>query len=123
MTRPPSQQTGQPTGADVSRQASLRKPAEILEERWVVVAAFLTLALYVCMVLITPSGEGWGRGWNLIAFMIYSIPTALAAGFVALWRVSKTERAARTAARWTAAAALAFPIICMIVLRMKAAAP
>lgn len=103
------------------RVPPLARPTGILEDRWVAVAAMLTVALYACLVFMRPSGEGWGRGWNLIAFLIYSIPAALAAGFVALWRVSKTDGAARTAAGWTAAAALAFPIICMIAVRLKAA--
>jgi hypothetical protein len=91
-----------------------------VEDRWVAAAALITLGLYVALAFIQPDGEGFGRGWNLIAFLIYASPAALGAGLVALWRIARTAGSAKVVAAWTSAAGLAFPIVCIVAIRLKA---
>lgn len=92
----------------------------VLKDRWLTAALCVTAILYITLLLIRPSGEGWGRGWNMIAVLIYGSPTALAMGLIALWRREKTSGNARKVAAWLSLAALTFPIICMFVIRLKA---
>ena len=80
----------------------------------------LTAAAYVTLIFIRPTGENWGRGWNLVAFLFYSAPAALVAGAVALWRKGKTTGQARKIAGFAALCALAFPVICLVAIRAKA---
>ncbi len=82
-------------------------------------ALLITLTVYVALVFIRPTGENWGRGWNLIAFLIYSAPSALIAGVVALWRRTRTTGPARTTAGFVALGAFVFPVICIIAIRAK----
>jgi len=97
-----------------------QKAATVLKDRWLSVALLLTASLYVFLLLLRPSGEGWGRGWNMIAFLIYSAPTSILAGAIALWRIGKTVGIAKRVAGWLSVAAFVFPIVCMVVIRMKA---
>ncbi|MCB4358883.1 hypothetical protein [Quatrionicoccus australiensis] len=93
---------------------------EVVKDRWLTVALLATAVLYFVLLLLRPSGEGWGRGWNMVAFVIYSVPTSIVAGAVALWRVGKVSGQARRVAVWLTAAAFIFPIVCILVVRMKA---
>lgn len=75
--------------------------------------------LYVWLVLLRPGGEGWGRGWNMVAFLFYAAPTAVIAGAVAAWRRSKTSGLLKRLASWAAAAGFLFPLVCIIAIRAK----
>ena len=80
----------------------------------------MTLSVYVALLFIRPTGENWGRGWNLIAFFVFSAPSALIAGGVALWRRRKTNGHARKVAGFVAWSALVFPMICVVAIWAKA---
>lgn len=82
-------------------------------------AAAVVVVLYVWLVLLRPGGEGWGRGWNMVAFLFYSAPTAVVAGGVAVWRHSKASGVLRRLALWAAAAGFVFPLVCIIAIRAK----
>ena len=92
----------------------------ILNDRWLCIALLTTAAVYVALIFIRPTGENWGRGWNLVAFLIYSAPTALIAGSVALWRRGKTSGHARKLAGLVALGAFVFPVVCIVAIRAKA---
>ena len=83
------------------------------------VAAAVIVALYVWLVFLRPSGEGWGQGWNMIAFLFYAAPTAVIAGAVAVWRRSRASGLLKRVAPWTAAAGFLFPLVCIIAIRAK----
>lgn len=86
---------------------------------WLLLAAAVVAALYVWMVLLRPGGESWGRGWNMVAFLIYATPVAIVAATIAVWRRSKVQGPLRRAAAWAAAAGFAFPLVCAAVIRLK----
>ena len=92
----------------------------MLQDRWLAAALLLTAFLYIALMLLRPSGEGWGRGWNMVAFLIYSAPASLAAGAIAWWRTGKTVGRAKGAARGLAVLAFVFPLVCMVAIRLKA---
>ena len=96
------------------------KAATVLKDRWLIVALLATAFLYIALVFLRPSGEGWGRGWNMVAFLIYSAPTSIAAGAVAIWRIGKTVGNAKRVAGVLSVAAFAYLLICMVAIRMKA---
>ena len=92
----------------------------IRSDVWLIVALAVTLVVYGNLAVIQPTGEGWGRGWNMVAFLIYAAPTAVLAGAVALWRSGKVVGRSRMVARVVGAAALVFPLVCALVIRVKA---
>ena len=94
--------------------------ASVLGDRWLFAVLLITAALYVTLIFLRPTGENWGRGWNMVAFLIYSTPTALIAGVVALWRLGRNSGRTRKLAGLAASAALVFPIVCMVAIRLKA---
>ena len=83
-------------------------------------AAGVIAGLYVWLALLRPGGEGWGRGWNMVAFLFYAAPTAVIAGAVAVWRRAKTSGPLKRLASWAAAAGFLFPLVCIIAIRVKA---
>lgn len=83
-------------------------------------AAGVIVALYVWLALLRPGGEGWGRGWNMVAFLFYAAPSAVVAAAVAIWRRSKESGVLRRMAPWAAAAGFLFPLVCVIAIRVKA---
>ena len=91
----------------------------LLNERWLLSTIVIILTLYVTLLLLRPSGEGFGRGWNLVAFWFYASPTAVLTGAVALWRALKS-RALRPIAVCVGIAALAFPLVAMLVMQTRA---
>ncbi len=92
----------------------------VFSDLWLFAALLVTAALYGFLAFLQPSGEGWGRGWNMIGFLIYSAPTALVAAGVAAWRVGRSAGQARRVAGVVTAAALFFPIVCIVAIRLKA---
>lgn len=89
-------------------------------DAWLVGAVAIIVALCIALALIKPSGENWGRGWNMLAFWLYASPAAMVSGILALWRGSKARAWQKAIARLAGALGLAFPIICIIAMRMKA---
>lgn len=84
------------------------------------VASGIIVALYVWLTLLRTSGEGWERGWNLVAFLLYAAPTAIVAASVAVWRLNKASGALRRAAPWVATAGFLFPVVCFVAIRAMA---
>ncbi len=95
-------------------------PANACKDLWLTSAWLSVLAVYVALFFIHPTGENWGYGWNMIAFLIYASPVALIAAALAAWRSGKVSGAARMLARVTLTAGMLFPVICMLVLKAKA---
>ena len=92
----------------------------VLIDRWLLAVMLIAGALYIALFFLRPTGENWGRGWNMIAFLIYATPTALIAGVVAVWRVGRNSGRTRRLAGFAAAAAFVFPVVCMIAIFLKA---
>ena len=90
------------------------------KDMWLLVAVGAIAGLYVWLFLLRPGGEGWGRGWNMVAFLFYAAPTAVLAAATAAWRRSKAQGLARKAALWAAVAGFAFPVVCVLAIRLKA---
>lgn len=95
--------------------AAAGRPADI----WLLAAGLVVAGAYLWLALIRPGGEGWGRGWNLIAFLIYASPATLLAGALAVWRAIKTSGRTRWIASVVAAAGLVFPLIAAIAIIAK----
>lgn len=87
---------------------------------WVAGALLVVLALYVGLAVLQPSGEGWGRGWNMIAFLLFASPAAIVAGGVATWRTFKAVGSARWWGFLCAVTGFAFPVVCAVVIKAKA---
>jgi hypothetical protein len=83
-------------------------------------AVAAVVALYVTLALIQPTGEGWGRGWNLIAFWFYASPIAAISGAIAFWRGRKASGTFRQLCYLAGIASLAFPIVSAAVIKLKA---
>ena len=94
-------------------------PAALYKDLWLSGSMLAVLGVYVALFFIRPTGEGWGYGWNMVAFLLYASPAALLASALAGWRSGKVAGAARTLARGTVAAGLIFPVICFVALRAK----
>lgn len=95
-------------------------PTSVTGDRWLLGALAVLLLAYGVLAVLKPSGEGFGRGWNMIAFFLYGAPTAFAAGLVAWWRHARVRGPARRAAAWGAAAGLLFPALALLVMRLRA---
>jgi len=93
--------------------------SSVLGDRWLLLALVITAAIYTFLVLIRPTGENWGRGWNMVAFLIYSAPASAIAAGIALWRAARTFGTVRTVAVWVGIAAVTFTPIAMVVIRAK----
>ena len=78
---------------------------------WLVVASLAMVAAYAALPFLRPSGEGWGRGWNLVAYWFYSTPIVLLTGIVMAWRMLRAEAAARRAAWLLPMAAMLYPLV------------
>lgn len=108
-----------PQKHSLSNKPEVDLSATLLDERWILAAMIITSALYVALLLLRPSGEGWGRGWNLVAFWLYASPAAVVTGAVALWRAMKSK-ALRPIASGVGVVALVFPLVAMLVIQARA---
>jgi hypothetical protein len=93
---------------------SRRAPAR---DAWFLLALLTTIAAYAALPFMTPSGEGWGRGWNLVAFWLYSAPAVVIAGVLASWRIAKIGP---LRSWWPAVlpfAAFVYPLVALLALR------
>lgn len=109
-----------PSDAPQSPPENAGKGQTPLREKWILATVLVVAALYLWLFQIRPSGEGWGRGWNMVAFLFYASPAAVVAGAVALWRTGKTAGSLKRWAFVAAALGLAFPIIAIVVIRLRA---
>ena len=80
-------------------------------------AATLVIGLlYILLLFLQPSGESWGRGWNMIAFLFYAAPAAWLAAAIAFWRHRRISGTGRTIAAAVATAGAVFPMVCLLVI-------
>lgn len=94
--------------------------AALARDRWTTVIAVLMVALYGAMLVMRPGGEGFGRGWNLIAFWLYASPTALVLAAVSAWRAAKASGTHRWVATVVSCLCWVFPVVALVVMRAKA---
>lgn len=97
---------------------ALEKPAAF-RDAWFVLSALVAAAAYVALPFLQPTGENWGRGWNLVAFWLYSAPLVGIAGLVMIWRLSRNSAAAGVASWLLPVAAFAYPLVAYLVIRSK----
>lgn len=90
-----------------------------VRDTWLLFLKCLVFLGYVSLIFIKPSGEGWGRGWNLIAYWIYVAPAVLAVGGLHLWRQRVIAARYRGVDVFTLVAAFIFPIISLVILKLK----
>jgi hypothetical protein len=95
-------------------------PGTARRERWTPVLAIIVVALYAALLHMRPSGEGWGRGWNLLAFWLYASPAALVTGALAAWRATRAQGMLRRVGIGVALLGLLFPLVAIAVLRARA---
>lgn len=111
--------------------SEVRKPVEAVEtvaepvadkrlDRWLMAAAAITLTAYGWLIPLHPDGENWGRGWNLVAFWIYSTPLVVGAGGVGLWRVLRAGRPGAIGGTLLVLAAFAYPFVALVIIKAKA---
>lgn len=93
--------------------------SSLFRDGWLASAVVVVALLYVALAFLKPGGEGWGRGWNLVAFWLYASPVALIAGGIALWRAGKSAPGLYGLALLTAVVALFYPIVALLVFKMK----
>lgn len=113
MTNRPSADTKQPSGDATSARA-------VVKDVWLLSALVVTVAIYTYLLFLRPTGENWGRGWNMIAFFLYAAPASAVSAGIALWRAAKSVGAVRNVATWVAIAALVFTPIALVVMRLRA---
>lgn len=88
-------------------------------DRWLLAALLVMVALYIALWALRPTGENWGHGWNMVAFLIYSAPIALVTAALALWRLVRNTGPARRLAGWVVGAALLFPFVSAVAIWFK----
>ena len=54
-------------------------PAALYKDLWLSGSMLAVLGVSVALFFIRPTGEGWGYGWNMVAFLLYASPAALLA--------------------------------------------
>lgn len=99
-------------------QAALPSGGSRYRDPWLLAASAATTAIYLALLFIQPSGDEWGRGWNLVAFWFYASPAAVLAGLLAFWR-SRKAVGARRIPYMVGALGLAFPLVCALILPLK----
>lgn len=97
---------------------SQKKPD--LKDIWLYALRILIFCAYISLIFIKPTGEGWGRGWNLVAYWMYVAPAVFILGGLHVWR----QRAiGKEFNRFDAAftfLAFVFPLVAFITLKLKA---
>lgn len=86
---------------------------------WLHAAMLVVVVGYSCLPFLRATGEGWGRGWNMVAYWIYSAPIVFLAGVVAVWRLKTGAASTKLPAGVTASAALIYPLVAFAVIRAK----
>ena len=86
---------------------------------WLLFLKILIVSVYISLIFIKPSGEGWGRGWNLVAYWIYLSPIMLVVGGLHVWRQKVAAIQYRRIDSLALVAAFIFPIVSLIILKLK----
>jgi hypothetical protein len=86
---------------------------------WLTVLQLLAFACYLWLFRIKGSGDGWGYGWNLVAFLVYSVPAMLIVGGLYLWRRKKIGAAATKLDAVILFASFLYPFISIPVLMLR----
>ena len=113
MTNQPSVNTEQPSGEPTVARS-------VVKDLWLLLALVVTVASYAYLLFLRPTGENWGRGWNMVAFFIYAAPVSGLSASIALWRAVKSVGTVRKVATGVAIAALVFTPIALVVMRSRA---
>jgi hypothetical protein len=79
----------------------------------------LILSAYVALMFIQPAGEGWGRGWNLIAYWMYATPAVLIVGGLHVWRQKVIAKKFNGFDALITFLAFIFPLVALLVLKLK----
>lgn len=79
----------------------------------------LIVSAYISLIFIKPTGENWGRGWNLVAYWIYVAPTILVVGGLHIWRQKAITHKSRGLDILFLAFAFMFPVISLIAMKLK----
>jgi hypothetical protein len=79
----------------------------------------LMLAAYISLLFIKPAGEGWGRGWNLVAYWMYVTPTVLVLGGLHVWRQRTIAKKFSSFDALMTVLAFIFPLVSLAVLKFK----
>lgn len=86
---------------------------------WIALIRALIGVCFLGLVLIKPSGEGWGRAWNLIAYWIFSAPAALMLASLYLWRQRQLKTISQGWDKAFLAAAFLYPLISIVAIKWK----
>ena len=92
---------------------------KLLREQWILGLSLAIAALYITLIVMRPSGEGFGRGLSLVAFWVYGSPTAFVLGLFSLWRANKTTEGLKHLAVVIGSLGVSFPVVAMLVIRTK----
>lgn len=87
---------------------------------WLFVLNIFIVSAYISLIFVKPSGEGWGRGWNLVAYWLYLAPIVFIAGGLHLWRQKKSPIARSKLHLIVLIAAFIFPLISLAAIKLKA---
>lgn len=90
-----------------------------VRDPWLVAAVVTTAAAYLALAWIRPTGENWGRGWNLVAFWFYSSPVVGIAGVVMCWRLVRGRFGLGLVSACLPMVALLYPLVAYFVIRAK----
>ncbi len=91
----------------------------IAPDIWLWILKILVILSYVSLKFIKPSGEGWGYGWNLIAYWVYLAPSVLIFGGLHIWRQRAIALKSKPVDSIVLVAAFIFPLVSFIVLKLK----
>ncbi|MFO1388468.1 hypothetical protein [Cellvibrio sp.] len=80
----------------------------------------LILCAYISLIFIKPTGEGWGRGWNLVAYWMYLAPAVFILGGLHVWRQRAIGKEFNRFDAVFTFLAFVFPFIAFVALKLKA---
>lgn len=87
---------------------------------WLAVCKTLIFCGYVSLLFIKPTGEGWGRGWNLVAYWMYAAPAVVILGGLHVWRQRAIAKPFKGLDACFTFFAFIFPVVSFVVLKLKA---
>jgi hypothetical protein len=98
----------------------MSSPYKLRHDIGLLLLKVLILSAYVALIFIKPAGEGWGRGWNLIAYWIYAAPAVLIVGGLHVWRQKVIAKKSNGFDALITFLAFIFPLVALLVLKLKA---
>lgn len=87
---------------------------------WLTACKTLILCAYISLIFIKPTGEGWGRGWNLVAYWMYVAPAVVILGGLHIWRQRAIGKEFNRFDAVFTFLAFVFPFIAFVILKLKA---